>query len=411
MNDPRQGDPASSDVREGPSELEPAHDEYVELYESAPVGYLTLDDSGLITRLNVTAANLLGVAQTDLLQQPLSRFIDGADQGAYYDALRDISSVNCPHMCEVRFADRDVKTRWMKLVFGEPVDATGARVVNVALLDVTDRKEVELEFARRANGLEELIEERTQVLTETNEQLLEATAAKSAFLANMSHELRTPLNSIIGFSGILLQGLAGDITDEQSKQVNMINRSGRHLLGLVDDILDLAKIEAGKVDVVVEDFDAGELIREVIETLEPLAADKGLVLVAEVAAVQTVMSSDPGKVRQILLNLASNAIKFTQKGRVELRFERGLGGTSLFSVSDTGPGLDSADLVRVFEAFAQVESSDAMKPKGTGLGITLSQSYARMLGGQLSAKSEVGVGSVFTLLLPPDAPLKASPRV
>ncbi len=270
--------------------------------------------------------------------------------------------------------------------------------------DVTDHKLAEIELDRHRNHLEELVEERTRELARANAELAEATAAKSAFLASMSHELRTPLNSIIGFSGLLGQGLAGPLTEEQETQIGMISRSGRHLLSLIDDVLDLSKVEAGGVEVITEPFDAREVLAEVTAQLAPLMAEKGLALESVLPATPAEVTTDKGKVRQILLNLLGNAIKFTDAGGIEARLERKDGGALAFSIADTGPGIPAESLERIFEPFAQVDQHGSeAKPPGTGLGLSISREYARMLGGDVSVRSEWGGGATFTLTVPDQA--------
>ncbi|PKQ16587.1 MAG: hypothetical protein CVT67_04100 [Actinobacteria bacterium HGW-Actinobacteria-7] len=261
---------------------------------------------------------------------------------------------------------------------------------NTTLSSLNDRN---LELDAYRESLESMVAARTA-------QLEAATRAKSEFLASMSHELRTPLNSVIGFSGILSQGLAGPLTDEQSRQLHMVNRSGRHLLSLINDVLDLSKVEAGKVELCVERFDPHALAQEIIDMVRPLARAKGLELRAETVDNDTFMSSDVGKVKQILLNLIGNAIKFTDFGRIELRYMRVSDGTACFSVTDTGGGIPEEDMARVFEPFTQLATASIAKPEGTGLGLSLSREYAHMLGGEITVESRVGVGSTFTFSVP-----------
>ncbi len=238
-------------------------------------------------------------------------------------------------------------------------------------------------------------------LEESVSELEEANLAKSRFLANMSHELRTPLNSIIGFSGIILQGLTGPINSEQQHQVTMINSSGRHLLSLINDILDLSKVESGKEDVVPELFDMGAAICEVVECLQTQAEVKGLGVHLIGVETMTPVNSDLRKVHQILMNLIGNAIKFTESGRVEVALRPGdTPGGAVVEVSDTGMGITGVDQERVFEAFSQLEAPHTGKPQGTGLGLSISREYAHLLGGEILVESRQGVGSTFTLVLP-----------
>ncbi len=246
-------------------------------------------------------------------------------------------------------------------------------------------------------------------LEQVNMRLEEATHVKSAFLANMSHELRTPLNSIIGFSGILGQGLAGPLTEEQTTQVAMINRSGKHLLELVDEILDLAKVEAGEMTLNVQEFDLVEVLEDVTEMLKPLAAEKRVDLRLDSPEEKLHIRTDCAKVKQIVLNLAGNAVKFTDEGHVIISLHVGSEQHLEVRVIDTGPGIPDNRIEDIFEPFAQLDSVQNAKPKGTGLGLTISREFAAMMGGAIDVTSRLGEGSEFRLTLPIDHPEDALP--
>ncbi|MDZ4180520.1 MAG: PAS domain S-box protein [Coriobacteriia bacterium] len=267
-------------------------------------------------------------------------------------------------------------------------------------IDITERKRMEAELIAHRDHLDSLVGERTRDLAQANAELEEATRAKSAFLANTSHELRTPLNSVIGFSGLLLQGLAGPLTEEQQRQVGMINGSGKHLLGLINEILDLTKIESGTVEVFLEEFDLGELLAQLRSAVEPLAVSKGLDLRVDLPPGYHMIDSDRQKLYQIVLNLLGNAVKFTDDGRVNIALLVDENGVFRISVTDTGPGIPQDQLGKLFEPFYQVQSESQGKHQGTGLGLTISHEFAKMLGGTIEVTSTVGKGSVFTLTVP-----------
>ncbi len=235
----------------------------------------------------------------------------------------------------------------------------------------------------------------------------EANRAKSAFLANMSHELRTPLNAIIGYSEMLAEEAVESKNSAAAGDLEKIRQAALHLLALVNDLLDLSKIEAGKVDLRFESFDLGELLDELDRTLRPLSEKNSNRFEITAAGPPGRMRSDPARLRQILSNLLDNAFKFTTGGEVALRVERfaGPGGDRVrFAVSDTGIGIDAAHLERIFEAFTQADTSSTRKYGGTGMGLAISQRFSRMLGGDIHVSSEPGRGSTFALELPCQTP-------
>jgi signal transduction histidine kinase len=228
---------------------------------------------------------------------------------------------------------------------------------------------------------------------------------KSAFIANMSHELRTPLNAIIGFTGALLMKLPGPLTSDQDKQLNTIRASARHLLSLINDILDVAKIEAGKLTLSIEPVHCQELMAEVADTLRPLAQQKGLALemaLGEAGQPPAIIDTDRRALTQILINLLNNAIKFTEQGTVRIslsqREEDGVLVTEM-SIADSGAGIKEEDQAKLFQAFSQLDSTSTRHVEGAGLGLYLCQNLANAIGGALFFNSDYGSGSTFTLAL------------
>lgn len=268
-----------------------------------------------------------------------------------------------------------------------------------------------------AQELEQRVEERTRELEQAMHRAEEADRIKSAFLATMSHELRTPLNSIIGFTGILLQGLAGPLNPEQGKQLGMVRDSARHLLALINDVLDISKIEAGELRVGCAPFDLARSIQKVGALIAPLAEKKHLALELHVAPGIGPMASDERRVEQVLLNLLSNAVKFTDQGSVQLRADpvadfqpegaAGVVPAVRLSVTDTGPGIKAEDMALLFAPFRQIDSTLARKHEGTGLGLAICQRMVGLMGGKIEARSVWGQGSTFTVTLPlQTAPIK-----
>lgn len=268
-------------------------------------------------------------------------------------------------------------------------------------LQARERQVIELNM-RLANHAGEL-ETINREIALKNLELAEASRMKSAFIANMSHELRTPLNAIIGFTGALLMKLPGPLTTEQDKQLNTIRTSARHLLSLINDILDVAKIEAGKVTLEVQKVQCQSVVRDVVDTLRPLALQKNLTLELDVADTPIVLETDQRALTQILLNLGNNAIKFTESGsvRVSLTQRQGEGQQMVeFSVADSGAGIRAEDQAKLFQAFSQLDSTSTRHAEGAGLGLYLCQNLANLIGGSLFFKSDFGQGSVFTLAMP-----------
>lgn len=247
-------------------------------------------------------------------------------------------------------------------------------------------------------------------LDERADYLRRASELKTNFLSNMSHEFRTPLNSIISLSRILQEKTDGDLTSEQEKQVRFIQGSAQELYELVNDLLDLAKVEAGKVTVKPKEFVVQELFGALRGMLRPLLVDSSLELVFEDCSDLPAMHTDEGKVSQILRNFISNALKFTETGEVRVSASPGTNGTIVFSVRDTGIGIAPADQELIFKEFTQVESSIQDRVKGTGLGLPLCRNLAELLGGTVSVESELGKGSTFYAAIPVVYPSSAGPE-
>jgi signal transduction histidine kinase len=255
---------------------------------------------------------------------------------------------------------------------------------------------------RMSGEIHRLIEEQQQgaaALRQLNTRLEQASRAKSEFLANMSHELRTPMNAILGFTEMLRDGLYGDVPAELREPLEDIQTNGRHLLGLINDVLDLSKIEAGRMDLALAEYAIHDVVESVRVSLRSLAAERGLAFVVRVPADLPVAYGDAKRLTQCLMNLAGNALKFTREGRVEIGVEQ-QGDVLTYRVTDTGIGIPKDELEKVFDEFRQVDAAITREFGGTGLGLSITKRFIEMHGGRIGVQSEVGEGSTFWFTVP-----------
>ncbi len=274
----------------------------------------------------------------------------------------------------------------------------GKKARIAVITDVTDRVIAEEKMRNLTIHLEQGVAERTAELKIAKEKAESADQLKSAFLATMSHELRTPLNSIIGFTGILLLDMAGPLNDEQRKQLRMVQSSATHLLALINDVLDISKIEAGQLQVVMKKFDVRQSLERVIASVRPLAERKGLELKVAIGDEVGGFVSDGRRVEQVFLNLLNNAIKFTEHGSIAVAC--GItDGTLTAKFKDTGIGIRSEDVERLFKPFSQIETGISRSHEGTGLGLSICKRLVEKLGGTIGVESTFGEGSTFTVVL------------
>jgi signal transduction histidine kinase len=236
-------------------------------------------------------------------------------------------------------------------------------------------------------------------IQEKSKQLAEASQHKSQFLANMSHELRTPLNAILGYTELILDSVYGDMPEKARSVLDRVQRNGRHLLGLINDVLDLSKIEAGQLVLTVADYSLKTVVETVYTAVEPLAKEKKLAFKVEVPPDLPPGFGDERRLTQVILNLVGNAIKFTDNGEVAIRASNANGSFEV-AVRDTGPGISAADQAKLFQEFQQADNSITRKKGGTGLGLAISKRIIEMHGGKIWVESTVGQGSTFSFTLP-----------
>lgn len=305
------------------------------------------------------------------------------------------------YAAEFRIVRPDGTIRTIKAYSKTYLDADGHALRMVGTnFDITDLKRIEVELRKYKDHLEEEVQQRTTDLVMARNAAEAANRAKSVFLANMSHELRTPLNAILGFSGLMRK--AASLSSEQRDNLDIINRSGEYLLTLINDVLEMAKIEAGQVQLEIAPLDLGAMVRDVTDMMHVRAHEKGLqLLVDQSSEFPRYIRGDEGRLRQVLINLVGNAVKFTGEGGVTVRFGLKPNGQQrrlLIEVEDTGPGIKYDDQERIFEPFVQIGEHAAQK--GTGLGLTITKQFVQLMGGTVSLASVPGEGSVFRVELP-----------
>lgn len=359
-----------------------------ELIDSTPDGIVIVNPTGHILIANAQAESLFGYAPGELHACPVERLLPDrfraphkAHRSNYFAQPRTRAMGAGLEL----FGLRKDGTEFPVEISLSPLRINETQMVMSAIRDVSERKRFE------------------RALQEKNLELEKANRAKDHFLASMSHELRTPLNAVIGFTGTLLMRLPGELNDEQARQLEIVRSNARHLLALINDLLNLAKIEAGKIELRQEPVDCGELLREIAASLQPQALAKGLGFELQLPGRPAMLHTDRRALSQILLNLAGNAIKFTRSGRVTVSLAehaRDDGRTLEFVVQDTGPGIAKEELAMLFEAFVQGKAGRRGVDEGSGLGLYLSRKLAELLGGELNCRSAPDEGSTFVLVLP-----------
>ncbi|ACT48131.1 PAS domain S-box protein [Methylotenera mobilis] len=402
--------------------LNESEQKYGELVESANSIILRWNAQGYITFLNSFGLHFFGYA----FDQIVGKHVIGTIVPNTDSAGRDLQMLMQQICLDTKVFEQNINenTRsngervWISWTNKVVLDGQG-HVVEILSIgnDITERLLAEQEIRELNASLEKRVTERTE---ELQTALIRAEAAdkiKSAFLATMSHELRTPLNSIIGFTGIILQGLAGPLNNEQTKQLGMVRGSARHLLELINDVLDISKIEAGQLEVNSETFNLVALIERVVNSLTPMIEKKGLVLHTSISKELGEIVSDRRRLEQILINLVNNAAKFTEKGSITITAEivndlkDSLDTTPTrflkLSVIDTGIGIKPDDLDLLFKPFHQIDSGLSRLHEGTGLGLAICRRLLELMGGQIYAVSEWSTGSKFTVLLPMGTEVKS----
>jgi signal transduction histidine kinase len=373
---------------------------------------LVTDQEGDIVLMNTPAERLFNVPPPSAEAMQRRVRANGANLTSFVSNVLTVTGEQ-RYRGEIQLTDPEIgRALPVEGVAGTILSEQGELVWVVTILhDLTEAIEKARLYEQLKEGaveLERRIVEATSELADQNELLRrqhialeQASALKSQFLANMSHEFRTPLNAILGYTHMLLNGVTGPVSDAQRKSLSRIDSNSRHLLALINDILDITRIEAGRMPLNLTTFRVRDLIHEVMSELEPIIKRSKLTVTARTRASVPALKSDRQKIKQIVLNLLSNALKFTPHGSVTIGASYDVRSRMVaIAVRDTGVGIPSADQVKVFEDFRQLDSSPTRGYGGTGLGLSICRRLSQMLGGAIELQSEAGKGSTFTLRLP-----------
>ena len=373
------------------------------LAEVSPVGIFRTDASGSCTYVNARWCEIAGMDAAAALGEGWAKALHPDDAAVVVSQWRRAVASGI-FRAEYRFGRSGHGWNW---VLGQALSERGhdGRITGYVgtVTDITDLKQAQAEIEEARGLLEQRVAERTQELVAAKERAERADSVKSSFLSMMSHELRTPLNSILGFTDVILQRFSGPLTPEQERQLGIVRDSSMHLLALINDVLDVSRIEAGQLRLEVGPVDLPDLLRRRMQAFEAQASAKGLALECRIADGVGAIRSDARRIAQIVTNLLSNAVKFTERGRVALD-ARATGQGVEIEVSDTGHGIAADELPRLFTAFEQLATTRRGNKDGTGLGLAISRHLARALGGDIRATSTLGRGSQFTVSLPLAAP-------
>jgi PAS domain S-box-containing protein len=348
---------------------------------------------GYFRQLNPTWTRLLGYSEEYLKSQPFLAFVHPDDQEATIAVAGELATGKPAVRFINRYRTAQGDYRWIE--WNTTSDIPSQTLYFVAH-DITPQKELERAREEALRAAEEQAARERQVA----ERLREVDRLKSQFLANMSHELRTPLNSIIGYSEILIDGDDGELSEEAQEDIGIIYSSGKHLLELINDVLDLAKIEAGQLDLRSDIIDLDTLVSDVVASSQVLLKGRPVMLTLRADAPDLRVTSDPLRLRQVLTNLVSNAVKFTEQGSVTVVIDRHSDTLARISVIDTGIGISQNDLEAIFERFRQVDGSTTRRAGGTGLGLSITRSLVELLGGEIHVESTLGKGSNFWFTVP-----------
>lgn len=393
----------NEELQKAQEELRKSEQRYAELFDSAPISYFTLSDSGEILDLNLTAAEKFGMDKDYLVNKSLYEFIDKPSRDRLYLHLVEVFKTDTHQQCELPItiqpsdpyvpkpSHEKTITFWALLESKVFQESGGKKLCRTVISDITDRKNMESE------------------LNEAKEKAEENDSLKSAFLANMSHEIRTPMNGILGFAELLKKPELSE--SEKSQYIEVINKSGHRLINTLNDIVEISKIEAGVSIVDKQEVNINRKIEDLVQFFQPEANNKEITLTLDALLPEnhSTIFTDESKIESILTNLIKNALKYTDKGEIHIGCSL-KGGTVRFYVEDTGIGIPQKRQDAIFNRFEQADIGDKRAFEGSGLGLALTKSYVSMLNGSIGLESVEGKGSTFLVNLPFEQPLSENSK-
>lgn len=392
----------NEELRRTQSELDAARIRYFDLYDMAPVAYCSVSENGFILEANFTAASLLDVVRSDLVNKPVSRFIVKADQDIYYHCRKRLFESGLPQDCELRMFRRDGTLFWAHMRLTATADLAvsvtpGLPVERLVLSDISDRKR-----------LDAALQQKNQDLEAARAAADRASQAKSDFLSNMTHELRSPLNSILGFAQLLDMGVPPPSTAQKSS-IDQILRAGWYLLDLIGEILDLTSIESGQLKLVLEPVALDDVLEACRLAVLVQAQKKGIHMDVKPVGDAMLVAVDRSRLQQIVLHLLRNAIQYNRvNGTLEVSCIAVADQRVRIRVCDSGEGLTAAKLAGLFQPFNRL-GRETRSEAGTGVGLALSKRLVELMGGAIGAESTPGVGSVFWVELNLSEPSREHP--